>query len=151
METRETKNCPYCGEEILAVAKKCKHCGNWLTETSKDPKSQGLFSFFGRFWKNYKIGILAYTTLFLAIFLIVYLTSERKIILKNDGSFILGAYDDAGRFSEGLADVKKGSKWGFVDKNGNEVIPCIYDDAWFFSEGLAFVKKDDKYGIMKLW
>lgn len=25
-------NCPYCGEEILAVAKKCKHCGEWLDE-----------------------------------------------------------------------------------------------------------------------
>lgn len=26
----ETKICPYCGGEILAVAKKCKHCGQWL-------------------------------------------------------------------------------------------------------------------------
>lgn len=26
----ETKNCPYCGEEILAEAKKCKHCGEWI-------------------------------------------------------------------------------------------------------------------------
>ena len=30
-----TKNCPYCGEEILAGAKKCKHCGEWLEEEIK--------------------------------------------------------------------------------------------------------------------
>ena len=28
----ETKRCPYCGEEILATAKKCKHCGEWQEE-----------------------------------------------------------------------------------------------------------------------
>ena len=30
----ETKKCPYCGEEILAVAQKCKFCGEWLDEES---------------------------------------------------------------------------------------------------------------------
>lgn len=29
----ETKECPYCGCEIMAVAKKCKHCGEWLDKT----------------------------------------------------------------------------------------------------------------------
>jgi predicted RNA-binding Zn-ribbon protein involved in translation (DUF1610 family) len=30
-EEQKTKNCPYCGEKILAVAIKCKHCGSNLS------------------------------------------------------------------------------------------------------------------------
>ena len=33
---QETMKCPYCGEEILAVAKKCKHCGEWLDENESE-------------------------------------------------------------------------------------------------------------------
>jgi hypothetical protein len=41
MEKPTTKNCPYCGEEILAVAAKCKHCKQWLSERPKlTPVSQ---------------------------------------------------------------------------------------------------------------
>ena len=36
-ETPETKACPWCGETILAVAKKCKHCGEYLEADGLEP------------------------------------------------------------------------------------------------------------------
>ena len=41
MTSEETKKCPFCEEEILAVAKKCKHCGEFLNEASEStPKTK---------------------------------------------------------------------------------------------------------------
>ena len=36
----EMKNCPACGDEILASAKKCKHCGEWLDKSAM-PEGSG--------------------------------------------------------------------------------------------------------------
>jgi len=30
LPTEETKQCPYCGEQVLTIAKKCKYCSEWL-------------------------------------------------------------------------------------------------------------------------
>lgn len=38
-DKRETVDCPFCGEEILATAKKCKHCGEFLDGSSKPVQS----------------------------------------------------------------------------------------------------------------
>ncbi len=38
----ETKRCPYCGEEILAIAKKCKHCGEWIKPEDEVVKTEEL-------------------------------------------------------------------------------------------------------------
>jgi hypothetical protein len=48
--SEEMKRCPQCGEEILAIAKKCKHCNSLLGESiqadtvvAKSPVDYGMF------------------------------------------------------------------------------------------------------------
>jgi len=36
--TEKTKKCPFCGEEILEVAIKCKHCGSMLDGSKQEKK-----------------------------------------------------------------------------------------------------------------
>jgi membrane protein YdbS with pleckstrin-like domain len=36
---KQTKDCPFCGEEILASARKCKHCGEFLDGSSRPTSS----------------------------------------------------------------------------------------------------------------
>jgi hypothetical protein len=49
-------------------------------------------------------------------------------------------------FSEGLTKVKKGGKYGFVDKTGKFIIEPPYQEAQIFSEGLAAVRLNGKVG-----
>lgn len=52
-------------------------------------------------------------------------------------------------FTGGLAAVKKGNVWGYIDKIGKIVIPLKYDRVWRFSnEGWACVKLNGKHGFI---
>lgn len=59
--------------------------------------------------------------------------------IRNGASVIAPQYDDARRFSEGLAAVKKNGKWGFIDSNAVLKIPYSHFEVGDFSEGYAKV------------
>ena len=50
------KRCPYCGKEILAVAKKCKYCGQWLVTETKSMS-----------WLERNVGPVVVIILFIAV------------------------------------------------------------------------------------
>ena len=57
-------------------------------------------------------------------------------------------FDDADSYSEGLAAVKIGNAWGFVDHSGNISIPAMYSYVGEFSEGLAWAMESGKAGFI---
>lgn len=62
-------------------------------------------------------------------------------------------YDMACEYSEGLAAVRKGGSWGYIDTKGNLAIDFGFETAgentaYSFRNGLAPAKKDGKYGII---
>ncbi|HXB11706.1 MAG TPA: WG repeat-containing protein [Bacteroidia bacterium] len=71
----------------------------------------------------------------------------------EDGPLILPArYDDALYFEDGLAPVKTGDKWGYINEQGVLVIPIKFDYANIFTDGYATVGKaggtDYLYGLI---
>ena len=58
-------------------------------------------------------------------------------------------YKVIGDYSDDFARVQaKDGKWGYIDKEKNEVIPCQYEDVHHFYDGFASVKLSGAYGII---
>ncbi len=60
----------------------------------------------------------------------------------------LGEYEIFHNFSEGLARVRVGDYWGFIDTSFSIVIQPAYNNAKDFSEGVASVKQMDLWGFI---
>jgi len=50
------------------------------------------------------------------------------------------AFEKAWPFSEGIAAVKLGNKFGYIDKTGAFALPARFDRAYPFRDGLARVR-----------
>jgi len=60
----------------------------------------------------------------------------------------IGIYDKIYNFYDGLAQVHKNGKMGYINKSGELVIPCIYDITYEFNEGVAIVQNNRKVGAI---
>ncbi len=69
--------------------------------------------------------------------------------------FVIEAkYDEIREFTLGIAAVRAGKKWAYVDVQGKVLCPFRYDMAWSAVKvgrgGLAMVRRGDKYGFVGL-
>ncbi|OMP66649.1 WG repeat-containing protein [Domibacillus epiphyticus] len=76
-----------------------------------------------------------------------YLLDEKGQIISR------GIYNEISSFHNGLAPAMKETdngeqKWGYIDRDGNEVIPFEYTEASEFGENAAFVQQDGLWGII---
>jgi hypothetical protein len=58
-------------------------------------------------------------------------------------------FDFASTFREGLAPVRIGDKYRYINKQGKEVISPQFDYADRFNEGLAAVQVNGKWGHIR--
>jgi hypothetical protein len=68
--------------------------------------------------------------------------------MDREMNFIPCAYEEIQPFSEGLARVRRGGLYGFVDGQCREAAPAVYDDAFPFSGGFASARLRGKYGFI---
>ena len=76
----------------------------------------------------------------------------KKGFVNEDGEEVISTeYDDVGTTEEEPIAVRKGEKWGYVNRAGKIVIPFVYDYAeGFGTTGQALVEKDgERYYINK--
>jgi hypothetical protein len=75
---------------------------------------------------------------------------ERKFGFMDTGRHIRIPlmYEDATRFSMGMAAVMKDGKYVFIDAHNRQTIEARYDDARTFTEGLAAVRRNGAWGYI---
>ena len=81
------------------------------------------------------------------------ITAEQYIDLNKYSIFDrtgkqIRTYDRVEGFSDGLAAVVLDGKWGYIDKNGQEVVSLKYDEAGYFDNGFAQVQMNGKWGYI---
>lgn len=79
-------------------------------------------------------------------------------LMRRNKQLVLPVYDEATRAEDGYSSVRKGTKLGVVDNEGQEIVPLKYDKIFYGSdeqktllqEGYFVVERDNKMGYVDL-
>lgn len=153
-----TKRCPYCGEEINIVAKKCKHCNEWLVkdrpaalpptpQPQPEPEEETYDNSYS-FWDNFDdwLPLIGYAVGAIVIGLILHFTIPHKIdmetAIKDD------VYDcvqeEVASYSSLLGEDMEGLSSLFMSTQySREMVEQAFDEenaievkrSWFWSVG----------------
>ena len=79
-----------------------------------------------------------------------FITTKGEKLATDISSFKLidGFGFDLEGFTNGLAPVKQGELWGYLNSKGKLAIPTKYDDAVEFNGGFAVAKNGEKYVVL---
>lgn len=77
-----------------------------------------------------------------------FILRTRSSFLNQSGDIVTPSYNEARPFSGGLASVRSGDSYGFIDTEGNLAIPFQYEWAGGFVGDLGGVGKEGKYGFI---
>lgn len=135
--------CPECGKAVSIRAAYCPECGHPIKNNNK--RKVVIFS------------IVIAITAVIAVGGFFLLDNSNKAAGKSEEiqiqitqkfSEAIRQYDELTPFSEGMAAVRKGNKWGYINHEGTLVIPCKYSiKPGRFSEGLACVEAPVKPAV----
>lgn len=147
---------PQVHSNFTMLITKCPKCRNYISSKSKIC-SQSIYSIRKRIctllsipkvqWKKIQISLSA--ILLIGGSVTGCSSPNNDIEITKELTISIQKYQDIlNDFSNDLLLVNRNGKYGFIDKQGNEIIPCKYDNAYSFSKGLAVINKDGKYGVI---
>ncbi len=109
----KTTKCPFCGEDILAVAIKCKHCSSDLDSSSAEKNSKGKSSILvNSFW------------LIIAIALVVSLITDEEIAIDDSVASTSTAHLEPVEVSNGLWGLEFGMTPEEAGRVANDTVRC---------------------------